>query len=176
MISLQETLTDAGSPMTSPLDLARDRVLVLGFGYLVMGDAGVGIHILRQLEDEMPVQGVRLLGIGTGGACLPSEIESASDIVLIRAARNGEPAGTITFLQLGVFGELPRGLGVDDFGLKDLFSTLARMNPPPRFHQYAVAVEAMQPMSMELSPAVAAAVPEVVQTVYALATRLAAAA
>jgi len=175
MIGLDDTLTCATGTIAGVDGQACDRVLVLGFGYLVMGDAGVGIHVLRQLEDELPVQGVKLLGVGTGGACLPTEIESASDIVLIRAARNGQPAGTITFLQLGVFGELPRGLGVDDFGLKDLFSTMARMNPPPRLHQYAVAVEELRPMCTELSPAVAAAVPEVVQSAYALATRLAAA-
>ena len=44
----------------------------------------------------------------------------------------------------------------------------------PRIHLYTISVEEVRPMCTELSPAVAAAVPEVVHTVRALAARLAA--
>ena len=42
-------------------------VLVLGVGNLLMGDEGVGVHVLRLLEKRRAPVGVRLLDGGTGG-------------------------------------------------------------------------------------------------------------
>ncbi|HEY0865149.1 MAG TPA: hydrogenase maturation protease [Lacunisphaera sp.] len=164
---------EANAP--APQGAAGDRVLVLGVGNLLMGDEGVGIHILRLLEHERPVAGVRLLDGGTGGVNLLVEFDGAQDIILIDATRDGQPAGTITFLRPEVVGELPRGLGAHDFGLKDLFAASALLGRLPRLHLYTIAVEEVRPMCTDLSPAVAAAIPEVVHAVRALAARLAAA-
>ena len=167
--------TLVGEAQSAPAQgAAGDRVLVLGVGNLLMGDEGVGIHVLRQLEHEKPVAGVRLLDGGTGGVNLLVEFDGARDIVLIDATRDGRPAGTICFLQPKLAGDLPRGLGAHDFGLKDLFAAAALIGRLPRIHLYTIAVEEVRPMCTELSPAVAAAVPEVVHTVRALAARLAA--
>jgi len=157
-----------------PARAAGERVLVLGVGNVLMGDEGVGIHILRQLEQERPVDGVRLLDGGTGGVNLLTEFEGAEEVILIDATRDGQPAGTVTFLQPDGIGELPRGLGAHDFGLKDLFAAAALIGELPRIHLYTVAVVEVNPMCTELSPAVAAAVPEVVHAAHALACRLAA--
>jgi len=174
MISLiDSTLVGEAFAAYRPV-IATDRVLVLGVGNLLMGDEGVGIHVLRALEFETPVQGVRLLDGGTGGVNLLTELDGADDIVMIDATRDGQPAGTITFLQPEFVGELPRGLGAHDFGLKDLFAAAALLGRLPRIHLYTIAVEEVKPMCTELSDQVAAAVPEVVHTVYALSARLAA--
>jgi hydrogenase maturation protease len=174
MLGLIDSTLVGEANSAAPQGAAGDRVLVLGVGNLLMGDEGVGIHILRQLEHERPVDGVRLLDGGTGGVNLLVEFDGAEDIILIDATRDGQAAGTITFLRPEVVGELPRGLGAHDFGLKDLFAAAALLGRMPRLHLYTIAVEEVRPMCTELSPAVAAAVPEVVLTVRALAARLAA--
>ncbi|HVT74762.1 MAG TPA: hydrogenase maturation protease [Lacunisphaera sp.] len=163
---------EAGAP--PPQGARGDRVLVLGVGNVLMGDEGVGIHILRALEHEAALPGVRLLDGGTGGVNLLVELESAHEVVLVDATRDGRPAGTISFLQPEFVGELPRGLGAHDFGLKDLFAAAALTGRLPRLHLFTIAVEDVRPMCTKLSAAVAAAVPEVVHTVRALAARLAA--
>ena len=155
-----------------PSTTGAERVLVLGVGNLLMGDEGVGIHVLRRLEQESPLAGVRLLDGGTGGVNLLVEFDGAREIVMIDATRDGRPAGTITFLQPAFVGELPRGLGAHDFGLKDLFAAAALLGQMPRLHLYTISVEEVRPMCTELSPDVAAAVSEVVHTVRALAARL----
>jgi hydrogenase maturation protease len=71
-------------------------------------------------------------------------------------------------------GDLPRGLGAHDFGLKDLFAAAALLGQLPNIHLYTVSVEELKPMCTDLSPAVAAAVPEVVHAMHAHAARLAA--
>lgn len=148
------------------------QVLVLGVGNLLMGDEGVGIHVLRLLEDEPALAGVRLLDGGTGGINLLREFDGVRDIVLIDATLDGKPAGTLTFLQPRQPNELPRGLGAHDFGLKDLFAVSALLDQMPSLHLFTISVEEIRPMSMELSPAVAAALPEVVRNVRSLAIRL----
>ena len=163
-----------GEPSASRAAVAvgSARVLVLGVGNLLMGDEGVGVHVLRRLEQEAAVPGVRLLDGGTGGINLLVEFDGVRDIVLIDATRDGQAAGSITFLQPRIAGELPRGLGAHDFGLKDLFAVADLLGWLPAIHLFTISVEQIRPMCMELSPAVAAAVPEVVQAVRALAGRL----
>jgi hydrogenase maturation protease len=163
--------TLAGEP-DAGREVVSSRVLVLGVGNLLMGDEGVGVHVLRRLEREEILPGVRLLDGGTGGINLLLEFEGVRDIVLIDATRDGRPAGTITFLQPRRAGELPRGLGAHDFGLKDLFAVSALLDQMPVIHLFTISVEEIHPMCMDLSPAVAAAVPEVARSVQALASGL----
>lgn len=166
--------TLVGEPSASQADVARSaaRVLVLGVGNLLMGDEGVGVHVLRLLEKEAPPDGVRLLDGGTGGINLLLEFDGVRDIVLIDATRDGKPAGTITFLQPRDAGELPRGLGAHDFGLKDLFAVSALLDQMPLIHLFTISVEEIRPMCMDLSPAVGAAVPEAARAVRELANGL----
>ncbi len=152
------------------------RVLVLGIGNVLMGDEGVGVHVLRQLEQEPCAAGVRLLDGGTGGVSLLTEFDGVQSIILIDATRDGRPAGTITYLHPDRVVDLPRGLGAHDFGLKDLFAAAALIGQLPGLHLYTISVETIRPMCTELSPAVAAAVPVVTGTARAHAARLAASA
>jgi hydrogenase maturation protease len=169
---LDNTLVGEPHVARSEAAMPAARVLVLGVGNLLMGDEGVGVHVLRLLEKEAPPDGVRLLDGGTGGINLLLEFDGMRDIVLIDATRDGKPAGTVTFLQPRDAGELPRGLGAHDFGLKDLFAVSALAGKSPSIHLFTISVEEIRPMSMELSPAVAAAVLEVAYAARELATRL----
>lgn len=172
MISLLDNPL-VGSPQP-PHPAEPAPVLVLAVGNLLMGDEGVGVHIMRQLEQQPRHPRVRLLDGGTGGINLLTEFDGARTIVLIDATRDGQRPGTITYLQPRQVGDLPRGLGAHDFGLKDLFAAAALLGHFPDIHLYTVSVETLKPMCMDLSPEVAAAVPEVVHTVHAHAARLAA--
>jgi hydrogenase maturation protease len=156
-----------GAPTPTP------RVLLLGVGNFLMGDEGVGIHVVQQLESQPSLFGVRVLDGGTGGINLLLEFDGVRDIVMVDATIDGRPAGTITLLQPKRVADLPRGLGAHDFGVKDLFAASALLGAMPSIHLYTISVEEIVPMCTNLSPAVAAAVPEVVHAMHALAARLA---
>jgi hydrogenase maturation protease len=170
------------SPLVGEHDASRVRdgagaeasvsVLVLGVGNILMGDEGVGVQILRQLELEEPIAGVRLLDGGTGGVNLLAEFDGVEVVILIDATRDGKPAGTVTYLQPKRVGELPRGLGAHDFGLKDLFAAAALLGRLPELHLYTIAVEEVRPMCMELSPAVTNAIGPVVAAIRVRAAQL----
>ena len=147
-------------------------VLVLGVGNILMGDEGVGVHVIRRLESEPAIPNVRLLDGGTGGVTLLTEFEQVQAIILMDATRDGRPDGRISYLNPQRIVDLPRGLGAHDFGLKDLFAASALLGQLPELHLYTVSVSTIRPMCMELSDAVAAAVPPLAWTVHGHAMRL----
>jgi hydrogenase maturation protease len=173
MILVSE-LAGAPGPFRPGAPAGPVRVLLLGVGNLLMGDEGVGIHVVREMESQPPLFGVRVLDGGTGGINLLLEFDGVRDIVMVDATCDGRPAGTVTLLQPRRVADLPRGLGAHDFGVKDLFAASALLGTMPGIHLYTISVEEIRPMCTELSPAVAAAVPEVVHAMHALAARLAA--
>jgi hydrogenase maturation protease len=174
MISLIDATLVGESYATCPPLNASDRILVLGVGNLLMGDEGAGVHALRWLEAEPPITGVRLLDGGTGGANLLGAFEGLRAVVLIDATRDGTTAGTVSYRyrKMNRTFDLPKGLSAHDFGLKDLFAAAALIGTLPEIHLYTIAVETLHPMCTELSPEVEAAIPEVVHSVHALASRL----
>jgi hydrogenase maturation protease len=172
VISLIDTVLVGESYAAVQPRRAGDQILVLGVGNLLMGDEGVGIHILRELEQLPRLAGVYLLDGGTGGVNLLTEMDGVRDCVLVDATRDGQPAGTVTFLRPDVVGELPRGLGAHDFGLKDLFAAAALIGRLPRIHLFTISVEEVRPMCTELSPAVNASIPRVMVDVHRLLLKL----
>ena len=150
----------------------RTPVLVLGVGNLLMGDEGAGIHVLRALEEAPVPAGVRLLDGGTAGIDLLEDVTEAQSIVMVDATRDGRPAGTVTLLRPEAPAAIPQGLSAHDFGLKDLFAAATLLRGMPSIHLFTISVETVRPMSMELSPEVAAAVPGVVASIRSLAAGL----
>lgn len=172
MLLLDSTLVGerGANPRAAALEAT---VLVLGVGNVLMGDEGVGVHVLRRLEDEPAIPGVRFLDGGTGGVNLLAEFDGVRAMILIDATRDGRPAGTIACLHPERVGDLPRGLGAHDFGLKDLFAASALIGRLPDLHLYTISVETIRPMCMELSDAVAATVLPVARLAHGHAARLA---
>lgn len=159
-----------GQPGVAHLPSSPDsRVLVLGVGNLLMGDEGVGIHALRQLESEEPMPGVRLLDGGTGGVVLLEDIQKAGRVVMIDATRDGCAAGTVKVLRPMTPTAIPQGLSAHDFGLKDLFAAAAILGSMPDVRLVTVSVETVNPMCLELSEPVAQALPKVMDIVRRLA-------
>jgi hydrogenase maturation protease len=175
MIQLLDATLVGETCSPTPPPALDATVLVLGVGNLLMGDEGAGVHVLRLLETEPSIPGVRLLDGGTGGASLLTEFEGVRSIVLIDATRDGSPSGTVVYRfrkHLAVT-EIPTGLSAHDFGLKDLFAAATLIGLMPELHLYTIAVNRLAPMCTELSAEVAGALPEVVHSVRGLAARLA---
>ncbi len=168
MTLLDSTLVGEAYSLPRPRGGDRVSLLILGVGNVLMGDEGVGVHVLRALESGVYPAGVRLLDGGTAGIELLGDIQRARAIVMIDATRDGRPAGTVTRLRPKSAAALPRGLSAHDFGIKDLFAAATLLEAMPVVHLFAISVETINPMCLELSPQVAASVSEVVKAVRLL--------
>ena len=133
-----------------------------------MGDEGVGVHAVRALERAPLPAGVTLVDGGTGGFHLLSLFQDHREMILIDATLDGAAPGTVRVLQPRFASDFPRSLGAHDIGLRDLIEAAVLLGPLPRIDLVTVSIARVDPMQLELSPEVAAAVPAVLRKVYEL--------
>jgi hydrogenase maturation protease len=140
-------------------------ILVLGIGNYLMGDEGVGVHVIKALEQEPTPPGVSLLDGGTGGFHLLSYLQDYPTVLLIDATMDGEPPGTVRVLRPKFASDFPRALSAHDIGLRDLIESAILTGKLPDIHLVTVSISDLNDMKTDLSPAVRGAVPSVVSAV-----------
>jgi hydrogenase maturation protease len=143
-------------------------VLILGIGNLLMGDEGVGVHVVRALEGEAMPPGVEVLDGGTGGFHLLELFDRHRHMILIDATLDDSEPGTVRVLYPKFATDFPRSLSAHDIGLRDLVESAALLGPLPTIDLITVSIAKIQPMDIEMTPEVKGAVPLVLQTVRAL--------
>ncbi len=145
--------------------IAAAKPLVLGVGNLLMGDEGVGVHVIRNLEAETIPENATLLDGGTGGFHLLSLFQEYDPIIIIDATMDGKPVGTVTVTQPRFASDFPRTLSAHDIGLRDLLESAQLIGSLPRLFLITISIDTIQSMSMELSEQVARSIPAVVSNV-----------
>ena len=93
------------------------RVLVLGIGNVLMGDEGVGVSVVQQLDRANLPAGVEYLDGGTGSFQLLEPLGRARRVILIDATDDGRPVGSVTRLTPRFSSDYPRRLTAHDIGL-----------------------------------------------------------
>lgn len=137
--------------------------LILGIGNTLMGDEGVGVHVVQHVEahaDSLP-SGVTCLDGGTGSFLLLDPMQSADRVILIDATIDGQPAGTVQRLTPRFSSDYPRTLTAHDIGLKDLLDAFYLLNQVPEVVLFAISIDDLGEMQTELSPELAAKVPDI---------------
>lgn len=129
----------------------NSTTLVLGLGNILMGDEGVGVHVLRALEKHPLPPGVECLDGGTGGMILLEPMQKAGRIVMIDAAADGNPIGTVTRITPRFSRDYPPTLTAHDVGVKDVLDIFYMLGGDCDVVLYAVTIDPQQPISLELS-------------------------
>ena len=117
--------------------------LILGIGNNLLTDEGVGVHVVRFLETHHPdTPGVTFLDGGTLSFTLAEPIAEHDNLIVVDAARFGEPAGTVRCLEGD---EMDRYLtgnrqSVHEVGLMDLFD-ISRLSGTFPEHRALIGVE-----------------------------------
>lgn len=150
------------------------RVLVLGVGNLLLQDEGVGIHVVRALDrrpsefPDMLPPGTRVVDGGTLGLDLLPLLEDADAVVLVDAANLRREPGTVAVLRGNDLASAIAGhLSPHQVGIGDLLAAARLIGSLPN----RVSLVAIQPADiapgLELTPDVAAALPQAVEMVRA---------
>lgn len=146
------------------MDSATD-VLVLGIGNVLMGDEGVGVHVVQQLSQIRLPAGVECLDGGTGSFLLLEPMQQAKRVILIDATIDGKPAGTITRLTPKFSTDYPRTLTAHDIGLKDLLDAAYFTRQALQVTLFAVSIDPFQELTTEISSIIKQRIPEIVKAV-----------
>lgn len=142
--------------------MANPRILVMGVGNVLMGDEGVGVHAVRQIDARPWPPHVTVLDGGTGGFHLLSHFSECDVLIMIDATLDGRPPGTVSVIEPRYATDYPKALSAHDIGLKDLVESAALLRMLPRVLLITVSVAELQNMQMTLSPAVEASLPRVI--------------
>jgi hydrogenase maturation protease len=157
------------SPRKEPVAILKERpidlktavkqgtTLVLGLGNVIMGDEGVGVHVVRAIEKHPLPANIECLDGGTGGFTLLEPLQSAARVILIDAASDGNPLGTVTRTTPRFSRDYPPTLTAHDIGVKDLLDVFYIQGGGPDVVLYAITIDPKQPISMELSEGTAQA-------------------
>ena len=152
--------------------IENGSILVLGIGNLLMGDEGIGVHLIQEMDKiELPEK-LDILDGGTGGFLLLNCFEAYPTIIFVDATMDGKPAGTISLLRPKFASDFPSALSVHDVGLKDMIEAVYLMEHVPDIHLFTVSIEEMKPMTLELSEKVRESIPELIQRILKLSEEL----
>ncbi|GAA6765629.1 HyaD/HybD family hydrogenase maturation endopeptidase [Flavobacterium johnsoniae] len=138
-----------------------NTILVLGIGNYLMGDEGVGVHFINRIDKVQFPEGISFIDGGTGGFTLIPYIESHQIVIIVDATMDGKEEGTISLLKPRFSEDFPISLSGHNFGLKDMVEILSMTDTMPEIYLYTITILKMEPMCMQLSPKVEAAIEKV---------------
>jgi len=145
------------------------RPIILGVGNLLLGDEGIGVLAVRRLETSDLAERADIIDGGTGGFHLLEYFQGRPRLILIDAAADGAPPGTVSHLEPRFASDFPRSLSAHDIGLRDLIEAASlTADGLPRMDLITVSVESRQAMTLDVSAAVLDALPEVERRVREL--------
>lgn len=137
--------------------------VVLGVGNTIMTDEGVGVRCVEWLAPQLPA-GVLAIDGGTSTHELLEDLEDAELLIIVDAivAPPGTPPGTILRLEgARIPSAFSNKLSPHQHGINDLLANLALLDrSPKRVVLFGIAPAKVE-LGMELTPDVAAAIPEV---------------
>lgn len=110
---------------------AEKETLVLGVGNLLLKDEGVGIHVIKALENEKLPAHVHLMDGGTGGLHLLSWLQGYDRIIMIDATLDNNPPGTVRLIQPRYATDFPPLMSAHEIGLKDMIDAMILTDGSP---------------------------------------------
>ncbi len=154
------------------LEDKSQKILVLGIGNYLMGDEGVGVHIVKKMEGMDLPEYLEILDGGTGGFFLMPVFDEYKTVIMIDATIDGKPAGTLRIIKPRFASDYPNALSVHDVGLRDMIEALYIQEKKPDVHLMTVSVEGIRPMIVGLTNAVEKVVDKAIEKVLSLAEQI----
>ncbi len=140
----------------------KNRVLILGIGNYLMGDEGVGVHIIHALSKVKLPDNIDIMDGGTGSFDLMPILSQYPLVVFIDATMDSKPAGTIDVIYPKFAKDFPKVLSAHDVGLKDMIDALEFKGELPRIILLTVTIREMIPMTIELTETVKNSIPKAI--------------
>ena len=142
------------------------HILILGVGNLLLSDEGVGVHVAQKMMDMHLPPEVHVVEGGTDGFGLAHVILQADRMILIDAVKEGGPPGSIYRFDIKDCPPYPDifKTSVHQISILEVINLSSLIGSTPRTTIIGIEPACME-MGMELSPAVEAKVPRVIQMI-----------
>ncbi|HQU83362.1 MAG TPA: hydrogenase maturation protease [Pyrinomonadaceae bacterium] len=141
------------------------KTLILGIGNILMGDEGIGVHVVNSFEEIALPANVETLDGGTGSFLLLEPMQTAEKVILIDATIDGAETGTVQRLRPRFSKDYPKTLTAHDIGLKDLIDAFYLMGKVPEVTLYAISIPTLHDLTTEVSDDLKPVIPKVRQMI-----------
>lgn len=138
---------------------SSNKILVLGIGNYLMGDEGLGVHFVQQLQKEGLPSDVDFLDGGTSGFLLMEYLESYPVVIMVDATLDSYPPGTIRMIEPKFAKDFPKAMSTHEIGLKDLVESLSMLDRMPKIFLFVVSVKDIANLHIGLSEEVESVYP-----------------
>ncbi len=153
--------------------MKEKNILILGLGNLLLGDEGVGVHVVRRLQ-RMPLPPeVEVIDGGTGGFELLALCRGRKKIIIVDAMQiDAEPGAVFRFAPEELAKASRPVFSAHEGGVYELLHSMQMLAPPPEVIIYGIAPAETQRMSMALSATLARELDEIVALIVAEVERM----
>ena len=142
------------------------RTIILGVGNVLLRDEGVGVHVATNLQGYPLPDNFEVVEGGTDGFKLFHIIMEADRLIVVDCVKGGDEPGSIYRFDMDDFDEIPDlyKTSVHQVSITEVVNLSGTMRTPPR--TTIIGIEPAELiMSLELSSAVQAKVPKVLEIV-----------
>ena len=147
------------------------RTIIVGIGNPILGDDGVGIHVLRKLEEKEMDENIVLEEAYTGGMNLVDIIVGYDKAILIDAVIRSEDEPGSVYLMDAASMESSHSTNPHDTSFPEALEVARKMGEkglPSEIHLVGINIRAQYDFKDELSEGVSRSVPEAVDRVLGL--------
>ena len=149
----------------------KNKILILGIGNYLMGDEGIGVHVIKNISEKSFPENVSMLDGGTGGFHLLSYFQEYPKIIMIDATMDGSPAGTLKVITPKFASDFPSALSAHDIGLKDMIESMHLLGNMPKIYLITISITEIKSMTMELSEGIKRSIPLVIRKIEELLSK-----
>jgi len=150
-------------------ETTRPKIIILGIGNLLLGDEGVGIQLIRMLNnDDLNYANLEIID---GGICpeIVSFVEDVYKLIIVDAIKGGEKPGTLYRLSIDdlIMDPSTRGLSLHEMGVLDSLKMMRLLGREPK-NTIIIGIEPKNiGWGLELSPEVEGRLAELKRMVIA---------
>lgn len=144
--------------------------MIIGLGNLLLGDEGIGVHAMRQLEADYRFEpAVRLVDGGTSGLDLLPLLKDQQRLLMIDALVSNQPPGSIHVIRNGAIKTaLTEKVSLHHLGLADLLALAELLDDiPPEIVLIGIVPERTE-MELRLSGCLRERLPDLIATTCAV--------
>ena len=131
--------------------------LVLGIGNPILGDDGIGFHVINALESNPPVGDITLCSVDVSGLSLLDYIVGYDQVIIVDAimTQNGKP-GTVYRLGLEHFQPSKHTISPHDTDLPTALKlgAIMQLHIPEKISIVAIEIPQVHEFSQECTPVV----------------------
>lgn len=142
------------------------KTLILGVGNVLLADDGVGIHLIRKLQQMDLPKYVEVIDGGTQGFELINYFQGKKKIIIVDALKtDAEPGSVYRFTPEDINLKRHEAFSAHQSDLSELLYFAQELTPKPEIIIYGIVAEEYVRFGMDLSPAVASRLDRIIETV-----------